>query len=167
MRELKLDADHVVTEEDVAEMTGVSTAQIRNTHFLHHMGFADGSLAIRTHIYFKTKVTADDGDSTFQLEFADGGFRSLNLSSHAKSRLRATWAENHWASIPFGNDVLYLQKTSHAFLVSRGDELAIGDVQIEKGIGDAKINENLSLPLAVSPKAHPVSDGYLAAIPAF
>lgn len=163
MKELKLDAEHMLTEEEIGEMTGIPMAQVRGFYPLHHMAFADGSLAIRARVYFAEDAPERDR-SEVHIEIGDGAIRGLDLSSHATRREKQPYAENDWASIPIGNDVLYLQGTSHAFLLSRGREASIHEIRIEHGISDARINEEVSARLRPNRNARPVSDGNAAAI---
>lgn len=163
MLELKRDADYVVEDEHIAGLLGIPKAHIRSIYFLHHMAFEDGDLAVRATLYFDRDLTEGRRAETVQVELSGNEVRCCDLSSHAKPRQRI-FDGSDWGSIPMGDKVLYFQGTSHAFLVSRGMEPVIQEVVIEHGIGDERINENVSATLRPGRGVHPVSDGNSAAI---
>lgn len=163
MIELELDEEHTVDDTRLTALIGEQEGTIANTYFLHPMAFSDGSLAIRASVYFEGEAKKKKEKEVVQFEIADGDIRILDLSEHTIGRDAPRSALNNWASIPFGNDILYLQDTTQAFVVLRSEN-TVRELRISQPIEDVRINETQTRHLVPSRYAHPSSEGNMAMV---
>lgn len=169
MIEIEVDGDFVFDNAQLGGMIGRHEAVAERVYCLHAMAFPDGRLAIRSAIYFDRDPDGQRDRDVVQIEISDGGITALDLSEHAFRRDGQKFASNDWASIPFGDSILYLQDTAHAFVVLRGGaadgENRVRPVRIEAGIEDVKIGEGRTDRLRPGRVAKPTSEDGVAMIP--
>lgn len=144
----------------MADVVGLPTGVIQQLLLLRHMASPDGVLAVRAHVLVDG---AAPRKRIHHISFIDGEISGIDLSPWASLLQGVRSGDEQWTSIPFENDVLYLEGTASAFLVAR--EGAVSNVAIDQSIEDEVINEKVTARLRSSRTAHAVSDGARAIVP--